>query len=170
MESEDRSATGAGTDLPVAGLGGRSYAFVLDWHIRVVAGLAWYAAATWVLKRDFIAVETDSIFWWAILSPSLGIYLLYHLAFEILTAGTPGKRLAGVRIVDRGGRTPRVGALVIRNVLRPVDSFVFYAVGLASVLFTRQAVRLGDLAAGTLLVYANGPDARHDNLSRRRFE
>ena len=179
MESEDRSPTGAGADLqlPIAGLGGRSYAFLLDWHIRAVAGLAWYAATTLILKRDFIAVETDSIFWWAILAPSLAIYLLYHLVFEILTGGTPGKRLAGVRIVDGNGQRPRIGALVIRNVLRPIDSFVFYVVGLASVLFTRQAVRLGDLAAGTLLVYANRPAARLDGpdnepcshcLTRRR--
>lgn len=157
MQTEDRSPTGAGPDLPlpIAGLGGRSYAFLLDWHIRVVAALAWYAATTWILKGEFIPAETDAIFWWAILSPSLAIYLLYHAVFEILTGGTPGKRLADVRIVDRNGRRPRVGALIVRNVLRPIDSLVFYAVGLASVLLTRQAVRLGDLAAGTLLVYEN---------------
>lgn len=168
MESEHRSPIGAAADLqlPIAGLGGRSYAFLLDWHIRAVAGLAWYAATTWILRRDFIPAETDSIFWWAILSPSLAIYLLYHAVFEILTGATPGKRLAGVRIVDRNGKTPRMGALTVRNLLRPIDSLVFYAVGLASVLFTRQAVRLGDLAAGTLLVYENGPGARPDGLRR----
>ena len=161
MESENRSPAGAGTDLPIAGLGGRSYAFLLDWHIRAVVGLAWYAATMWILRREFIPAETDSIFWCVILSPSLAIYLLYHAVFEILTGGTPGKRLAGVRIVDRNGRAPSIGALVARNVLRLIDSLIFYAVGLASVLLTRQAVRLGDLAAGTFLVYVNGPDARH---------
>lgn len=160
MESEHRSPTGAeaGPDLPIAGLGGRSYAFLLDWHIRAVAGLAWYAATTLILRRDLIPAETDTTFWWAILAPSMAIYFLYHALFEVLTGGTPGKRLAGIRIVDRNGRIPRLGALIVRNVLRPVDSLVFYAVGLASVLLTRQAVRLGDLAAGTLLVYADGPD------------
>ena len=168
MGSTDPSPTGKGADLklPIAGLGGRSYAFLLDWHIRVVAGFAWYAATTLILKRDFIPAELDSTFWWGILFPSLAFYLLYHAVFEILTGGTPGKRLAGVRIVDRNGGTPPVRALLVRNVLRPIDSFVFYAVGLASVLFTRQAVRLGDLAAGTLLVYANGPGTRHDGLRR----
>ena len=168
MESEDRSPIGTGdaVHLPIAGLGGRSYAFLLDWHIRAVAGLGWYAATTWILRRDFIPAEADSIFWWAILAPSLAIYLLYHAVFEIPTGGTPGKRLAGVRIVDRNGRAPRTGALIVRNVLRPIDSFVFYAVGLASVLFTRQAVRLGDLAAGTVLVYENGTDARPDGPRR----
>ena len=141
--------------LPIAGLGGRSYAFLLDWHIRAIAGVAWYVASAWALAGDFIPEETDSIFWWVAVAPSLAIYLLYHAGFEILTGATPGKRLAGVRIVNRHGRTPGIASLVVRNVLRPIDSFVFYAVGLASVLLTPQAVRIGDLAAGTLLVYAD---------------
>lgn len=145
--------------LPIAGLGGRSYAFLIDWHIRAIAGLAWYLAGAWALERDLIPKQTDAVFWWAAVAPALAIYLLYHSGFEILTGGTPGKRLAGVRIVDRYGRTPPMGALVVRNVLRPIDSLVFYAVGLTSVLLTRQAVRLGDLAAGTLLVYQDPVDS-----------
>lgn len=162
MAPEDRLRVGAEADLqlPIAGLGGRSYAFLLDWHIRAVAGIAWYAATTWVLKRDFIPTEADSIYWWAILAPSLAIYLVYHAGFEILTGTTPGKRLASVCIVDRFGQAPGIGALVVRNVLRPVDSLVFYAVGLTSVLLTRQAVRIGDLVAGTLLVYRDRTDPR----------
>lgn len=145
--------------LPLAGLGGRSYAFLIDWHIRAIAGLAWYLASTWALERDLIPKQTDPLFWWAAVAPALAIYLLYHAGFEILTGGTPGKRLAGVRIVDRNGRAPHMSALVVRNVLRPIDSLVFYAVGLASVLLTQQAVRLGDLAAGTLLVYQETVDS-----------
>ena len=162
MGCPERSPSPVGasdTGLPIAGLGGRSYAFLLDWHIRAIAGLGWYAAGVWGLDRDFIPKETDLIFWWAAVAPGLAIYLLYHGGFEILTGGTPGKRLAGVRIVDRRGRTPGIGALTVRNVLRPVDSLVFYAVGLASVLLTRHAVRIGDLAAGTLLIYANASES-----------
>ena len=164
VERTEPSTTpvGARSDsrLPVAGLGGRSYAFLLDWHIRAISGLAWYLASAWALERDLIPKQTDSLFWWTAVAPALAIYLLYHAGFEILTGGTPGKRLAGVRIVDRNGRTPSIGALVVRNVLRPIDSLVFYAVGLASVLLTRQAVRLGDLAAGTLLVYQETVDSQ----------
>ena len=168
MASTERSvrAVGATPDrhLPVAGLGGRSYAFLLDWHIRILAGLAWYAASIWVQDRHFIPSETDPSFWSAAVAPALVIYLFYHPGFEILTANTPGKRLAGVRIVDRDGRRPGIVALIVRNALRPVDSLVFYVVGMASVLITRQAVRIGDLAAGTVLVYADGLDPRHADL------
>ena len=158
VERTEPSTPPVGARPPVAGLGGRSYAFLIDWHIRAIAGLAWYLVSAWALERDLIPKQTDSLFWWAAVAPGLAIYLLYHAGFEILTGGTPGKRRAGVRIVDRNGRTPSIGALVVRNLLRPIDSLVFYAAGLASVLLTRQAVRLGDLAAGTLLVYQETVD------------
>jgi len=80
--------------------------------------------------------------------------LFYHPLLEVLMRGrTPGKRRAGVRIVTRNGGTPGVGALLIRNIFRLVDSLpLFYPVGLMSCFITAQRVRIGDLAAGTLLV------------------
>ena len=139
--------------MRVAGLGGRSYAFLVDWHIRVLAGLAWYAASAWTLYEDFTVSEPDSTFWLAVAAPAAAVYLLYHPVFEVVTGSTPGKRVACVRIVDRDGRRPSARALAIRNAVRPIDSLVLYAVGLICVLITRQAVRLGDIAAGTVLIY-----------------
>jgi hypothetical protein len=66
---------------------------------------------------------------------------------------TPGKRMAGVRLVTREGDIPGAGALVLRNLFRLIDSMPFiYLVGLITVVLTEQHVRIGDLAAGTLLV------------------
>jgi hypothetical protein len=86
--------------------------------------------------------------------PALLIYLLYHPVLELLMQGvTPGKRIAGVRLVTRAGGRPGVGAIVTRNVFRLVDSLPFlYVVGLISCLVSAQRVRIGDMAAGTVLV------------------
>jgi hypothetical protein len=66
---------------------------------------------------------------------------------------TPGKRMAGVRLVTREGDIPGAGALILRNLFRLIDSMPFiYVVGLITVVVTEQHVRVGDLAAGTLLV------------------
>jgi hypothetical protein len=52
------------------------------------------------------------------------------------------------------GATPSIGALLIRNVFRLVDSLPsLYAFGLMMTMFTKNAVRLGDIAAGTVLVF-----------------
>ncbi len=62
--------------------------------------------------------------------------------------------MAGVRIVRPDGAIPGVGALLIRNVFRLIDSLpAAYCLGLAVTIFTQRAVRIGDIAAGTVLVY-----------------
>ena len=160
------SVTGIDWGLAVAGLGGRSYAFVVDWHIRVVAALAWSALSSLVLYGDLLAVaaDFDALAFFAVAVPALAIYVLYHPVLEVAMRGrTPGKRLAGVRVVTTDGQVPGAGALVVRNLLRIVDSLpALYAVGLVATFFTRQSVRIGDLAAGTVLVYEEddaGPSA-----------
>ena len=96
------------------------------------------------------------------LLPAALFYFSYHPLFEWLWQGqTPGKRLAGVRLVDAQGRPPQLPAVLVRNVFRIVDSIpAVYAVGLITCIVTENGVRLGDLAAGTLLIYADAaPDA-----------
>jgi uncharacterized RDD family membrane protein YckC len=152
-----QSVTGVDVELQIAGPGSRSYAFVIDWHIRLVLALAWFAAGTLLLLGSFDALgDEDPGYEWAmgVMLPSLLIYFLYHPVLEIAMHGrTPGKRIAGVRLVTRSGDIPGPGALLVRNIFRILDSFPFaYLVGLTVVMFTEHHVRVGDLAAGTLLV------------------
>lgn len=156
------SATGVEVALPLAGAGGRAYAFVIDWHIRTAFALAWFGAgaalqAWW--SRGTVSLELPfdpgPAWFLGVVLPTAAIYFLYHPVLEVLLRGrTPGKRIAGLRIVTREGRTPGLGALLVRNAFRLVDSFpALYCVGLVATLVTRQHVRIGDLAAGTVLVY-----------------
>jgi uncharacterized RDD family membrane protein YckC len=152
------SVTGIDVSLPVAGPGVRAFAFVIDWHIRLILALTWFAAAAVIYNRrwSFEPPLSDEPRWFgAVVAPALAIYFLYHLVLELTMRGrTPGKRIAGVRIVARDGGAPRGGALLARNVFRLIDSLpLLYGVGLVSVLVTREHVRIGDMAAGTLLVY-----------------
>ena len=153
-----QSITGVDVELRIAGVGSRSFAFVIDWHIRVILALSWWTVGTLASIGQLNLLADDSsfspgYFLWVLL-PTAGIYLFYHPVLEILMRGsTPGKRMAGVRIVTRSGDIPGIGALLIRNVFRLVDSMPFaYLVGLTTALFTEQHVRFGDIAAGTLLI------------------
>ena len=154
------SITGVDIELPIAGPGGRSYAFVIDWHIRVLFALAWVLAAWGIVTLLENLGGADADFdapwaFWLVTLPGLLIYLLYHPVLELVMKGqTPGKRMAGVRIVTQAGAAPDVGAILIRNIFRLVDSLPgVYAVGLVATFVTRNQVRIGDLAAGTVLVY-----------------
>ena len=160
------SATGVDVSHAVVGPGGRAYAFIIDWHIRLVLALAWYGTAAMLMRLGegfgrSLTIPTDPDGGWllSVALPAAAIYFLYHPVLEVLMRGrTPGKRIAGLRILARDGSTPGPGALLIRNVFRLIDSFpVLYGIGLISTLLTREHVRIGDLAAGTLLVYERSP-------------
>jgi uncharacterized RDD family membrane protein YckC len=162
------SATGVDVSHAIVGPGGRAYAFMIDWHIRVVLAIAWYGAAALLMRLGegfgrSLTIPTDPSGRWllTVALPAGAIYFLYHPVLELLMRGrTPGKRIAGVRILARDGRTPGPGALLIRNVFRLIDSFpALYGIGLITTLLTREHVRIGDLAAGTLLVYERSPQA-----------
>jgi uncharacterized RDD family membrane protein YckC len=154
------SVTGVDVALPIAGPGARSFAFIIDWHIRTILSVAWYIVAA-MLHNGSLYVSApltpDSAWFVYVIAPPAAIYFLYHPVWEVATRGhTPGKRTAGVQIVSRDGGAPSVGSLLARNVFRLVDSFpVAYAVGLVATMVTRHHVRIGDLAAGTLLVYVH---------------
>ena len=110
--------------------------------------------------KDFFSplLKAGKVALYAGLLPAAAIYFLYHPLLEILMQGrTPGKRMAGIRIVTERALTPDAGALIIRNVFRLVDSLpAFYLFGLVVAMFTARQVRIGDLAAGTLLIYDTG--------------
>ncbi len=79
----------------------------------------------------------------------------YPVLFEVYWQGeTPGKRMLGIRTLNDNGTPIGWSASLVRNLLRAVDFLpFFYAFGLISTLVTRNFKRLGDLAAGTLVVY-----------------
>jgi len=158
------TATGLEMNLAIAGVGGRSYAFIVDWHIRVLVALAWLivftplaAGGVGAVERRIAGSSLAGLPVYAGVLPALLIYLLYHPVLEVAMGGhTPGKRVAGVRIVTADGLTPSTAALLVRNVFRLIDMLpVFYALGLVVAAITERHVRIGDLAAGTLLVYVD---------------
>lgn len=154
---EVQSGTGTRVVEELAGAGSRSYAFIVDWHIRIVLVLGWYLGCMAFLRTaDLFGFWRDAQFselaWMSI--PPLAIYLLYHPVLEVAMAGnSPGKRYAGVAVVDEVGAPPTVGAILIRNVFRLIDSLpMAYTVGLVTVMLSKQHVRFGDMVAGTVMV------------------
>ena len=72
----------------------------------------------------------------------------------MLAAGrTPGKRACGLRVVMEGGEAVGLRASAVRNLVRLLEGPpTFYVPAIVSILVTRRNQRLGDLAAGTLVI------------------
>lgn len=164
-----RGLTGVDMTLKVAGPGTRSYAFVVDWHVRVLGVLVWGLAGV-LLRQNLPAAATgkpiSNPIMIALMIGAGLTYFLYHPVLELALRGrTPGKRIAGIRIVTAEGEMAGAGALLMRNLFRLIDSLPFlYLVGLVSCFVTPQRIRIGDMAAGTVLVLDETASAR--SLSR----
>jgi uncharacterized RDD family membrane protein YckC len=155
------SVTGVALALPLAGPGARCYAFIIDWLIRAILFAAWYGVAALIYNGQWsfsAPLSPDARWFVLVVTPAAAVYFLYHFVLEITMHGrTPGKRMAGIHLIARDGSPPGVGAILTRNVFRLVDSLpLLYGVGLIATLVTRDHVRIGDMAAGTLLAYERG--------------
>ena len=142
----------------VAGVGSRVAAALLDYllclllFIGVIVGLAYLGAGRMVARTS---TSSEA---WAIAIVVLGQFFIlwgYYVLWEGLADGqTPGKRLMRLRVVSDGGYSVSFAGSAIRNLVRILDMQpVFtYGIGIASIVATKQGKRLGDLAAGTLVV------------------
>lgn len=155
------SADAMTSALEIAGVGARSYAFVIDWHIRLLLAILWIYLSAFlfydlsILSTLFAEDSESTAAAWIIFLPAAIMYFFYHPILETAMHGrTPGKRIADVRLMTLEGFTPGIGAILIRNIFRLIDSLPgVYTVGLLFAIFTRNHVRIGDIAAGTVLVY-----------------
>ncbi len=144
----------------LAGVGSRAFAAIIDYLICIAflvvlgIGLGVVGATTRGLGGRATTAWVFTVFVLAQFAVLWGYYVL----FEALADGqTPGKRAQHLRVVRDGGYSITFGASAIRNLLRIVDlQPVFtYGVGMVSVLLSRSGKRLGDYAAGTIVVREN---------------
>jgi uncharacterized RDD family membrane protein YckC len=149
VEYEDRItiATPEGVDLELtlAGVGSRFAAALVDTVLQTLVVLALYA---------FLVLGVGGIGTSAYLVAAFLVWFGYHVLFEVLASGrTPGKRWTGLRVVRDGGHPVTFVPSATRNLLRLVDLLpAVYLAGCVSILVTRRNQRLGDLAAGTLVI------------------
>lgn len=156
MTYEDRisipTPEGVELELVLAGVGSRLVATLVDFLAR--AGIL---LALWIIAgAASSSSEGGGGFLVAVVVvASFLVWFGYDVAFETLASGrTPGKRAAGLRVVRLGGEPVGFLTSAVRNLLRLVDMQpgLLYAVGAGTILFSRRNQRLGDLAAGTLVV------------------
>lgn len=80
----------------------------------------------------------------------------YPVVFEVYNGMTPGKRLMNILVVHVDGTPVSWSSALLRNFIRTVDFLpLFNVVGLISMMLNSRFQRLGDLAAGTVVVYGS---------------
>ncbi|KAB8142726.1 RDD family protein [Chloroflexia bacterium SDU3-3] len=139
----------------VAGIGSRFLAAVVDSLLIALAmAVVLFGAG---LLRDSIGVldgASESVIAALIILLVMVILWGYYIIFELVWSGqTPGKRLVGLRVVRDGGQPVTFLSVAIRNFIRLVDFLpAFYGIGVITMFIDTRSRRLGDFAAGTLVV------------------
>lgn len=80
------------------------------------------------------------------------VMLSYFVLAEATLGATLGKVVAQVKVLNGAGERVSLRSSVIRNVMRLIDAIGFYLLGAVTVMVTQRSQRLGDLAAGTVVV------------------
>src|ERR1700741_1478057 len=149
LDTARRVATPEGIELTLrlAGPVPRALAWAVDLAIRaaLLFAVSMLAAALGKAGMGVILLTAFFVEW------------LLPAWFEAAWNGqTPGKRAMGIAVLNDDGTPLRWPGALTRNLLRAVDFLpLFYGVGLVAMLMNRDFKRLGDLAAGTVVVYSN---------------
>ena len=148
MSSQERTVTPEAVtiNVDVAGLGSRMIALLVDSLIQLA-----------IVVPILIGVGTGDV------SDMVEIVVIYAVLFLIVWAyyplfeffwqgRTPGKRAQRLRVVRTDGQPAGGAAILVRNLIRTVDVLLLPFLAVISMLVTARAQRLGDLAAGTMVV------------------
>lgn len=135
-----------------AGIGSRFYAALIDTALLTLISLVGY-----YVNRRFISELGDMVGNWLGAVGGVIVFALfwgYYMVSEVTTNGqTLGKRALGLRVIKEGGYPIGFADAAIRNLVRIVDFLpFFYGVGLLCMMVNRNWQRLGDLAAGTMVI------------------
>jgi uncharacterized RDD family membrane protein YckC len=136
-----------------AGIAARGSAFMLDAAIRLISSgiVLSILSAAGRFGMGLILILLFVVNW------------LYPVFFELMpSAATPGKRIMGLQVMMANGLPITPAGSLIRNLMRVVDLLPFmYAIGIVAILLRQDMRRLGDLAAGTVVVYKPETPAVH---------
>lgn len=163
MSYEDRIsiATPEGVDLELtlAGVGSRCAARVLDQLVQggvlIALGLLLGAVGGFLAGDRGEGGAGGTAFATAFIIVLVFLVQFgYDVAFETLASGrSPGKRWTGLRVVRIDGAPVGFVTSAVRNLVRLIDFLPgFYGVAMVAVLVSSRNQRLGDMAAGTLVV------------------
>jgi uncharacterized RDD family membrane protein YckC len=133
-------------EAQVVGPVARAFALVID---LLIGGVAIF-----LLSLAAIPLDIGGLGGGLFLITLFVIQWFYPVLFEVLARGqTPGKKMLGIAVVNDDLSPVTLGTSLVRNLLRTIDFLpLCYLAGLVTMLSNRRFQRLGDLAAGTLVV------------------
>ncbi len=158
-------------DFELASVGSRGVAVVIDMLIQYILITAAVIVMLLIAGEEsfnLIFAEGNTIYIVICLLIIFTLQFGYFLLFEFFMKGsTLGKKIVGLKVMMANGQPVSFSACLIRNFIRVADMLPgVYLIGILSVLFTRRYMRIGDLAANTVVVKTKNIEEGIQSISR----
>lgn len=144
-------------DYDISGIGSRFLAALIDSALIILLQVIVFGAVLLVIDITARNV-TGTVAGWLLAAAGLMSFVFfwgYYIFFEIFWNGqTPGKRRVGLRVIRVDGTPVGASEVVIRNLVRIIDFLpTAYGIGVVVMFINPSSRRVGDLAAGTIVVH-----------------
>lgn len=149
-------------EFTLAGIGNRALALLIDYSILFLGWLIFLVVFSIFAYQLLQYLEQSNADYsnvpiWLLAIGFLLSFIFttgYFAGFEVLRQGqTPGKRWAKIRVVRDDSRPVGLTQAVLRSLLQPIDNLLF--VGAFMIFLSKREKRLGDWAAGTIVIQEN---------------
>ncbi|MDD7317561.1 MAG: RDD family protein [Prevotella sp.] len=138
---------------------------IAAWLIDIIAIIIYTTGITYILIEISPDIEGSFslvIFLFLVYFPAFGYPLLCEMFFN---GQSLGKRLLKIRVVKKDGSIPTLGDYVMRWLLFIIDGPMLGCLGILFILLSKDSQRLGDMAAGTMVIKLNGYSRNRVSLS-----
>ncbi|MCB0866443.1 MAG: RDD family protein [Solirubrobacterales bacterium] len=158
MEYQDRATIGTPEavelEFVLAGVGSRGIAAAIDFGIQfsLLFGIFIVASPLAALGGDALTIIVFSL-------ATFFMLYVFDVLFEAFRGGqTPGMQVIGLRVIRDGGEPVDLRSAAIRNIVLLVDGpLTLWGAGITSIVLSKENKRLGDMAAGTLVIRERFP-------------
>src|SRR5690625_1281473 len=158
----------------LSGLGSRATAMIIDQVLLTFVNLVLIFALIFILESDFI-FSVGGYPGWIIAIWALALFIInigYFFFSEYFFNGkTIGKNIIGIRVIQENGHSITLLSAIIRNLLRVIDVLPSgYFIGIILVFLHSKHKRLGDMAAGTVVVYERNAKRQKKTVLDKEIE
>src|SRR5690625_857634 len=157
----------------LAGLGSRAAAMIIDQILLTIVNMGLIFGLVFMMESNLLMVG-DSAGWFAAiwLLALFAINFGYFLVSEYFFNGkTIGKNIIGIRVIQENGHSITILSAIIRNLLRVIDVLPSgYFIGIILVFLHSKHKRLGDMAAGTVVVYERNAKRQKKTVLDKEIE
>lgn len=145
-------------EFTLAGIGNRALALLIDYialfltlFVFLIIWAIFYTHLLDLLVPLIGSQRSEAALAAILVLVTFFVYMGYFVFFEVLWQGqTPGKRYTKIRVIRDDGRRVSIQQATLRSLLRPLDDTLF--IGVLLILLNRWEKRLGDMAAGTIVI------------------